>query len=249
MEKAKGMPGPDRQPFKNINKRKDYERLNDISGSFSSFVGRELDIKTAARALGMSPDNQAEVAKSAKKVFEDLKDIYGIPVAVRVVPAERYEGGPLVIHTLTDKIQGVPVSMSPGSVEDLIDKKEFPEADKERFISELDQLFSSLALYIADRWKRHDFLWDIFSTRQYMWGRVAVEGKEEEKSHIYLVDVDLHTNASYNTPGYYAGDYERLIGEILIFERKLGTTFSQARETLKQTPLLSEEQKKSLKFI
>lgn len=223
----------DRLPYKKVNDFKDggAGMFKEISSpdTDSSFILRKDEIVRVAKALGISNKDPVEVAIRAKKVFQNLKDVYGIPVALNIVMSENWNAKPSV-DFLASKIEGETLSEFPDK---MIWLDNMTESEKTRFISELDQLFYSLANYALENNKKNDFLWDIAPLRQYMWGKkIDKEGKKEGESHLYLVDVDLFTNSSYGEP-MLSTFINQLAYSIERYGERLGIEFTRAREVIK----------------
>ncbi len=217
--------------------------LREISSPMASFVGREMSVKEAARALGVNAEDPVFVAKRAKQVLGDLKEKYNIPVAVQVVLSEKTDSinkneRKPVIHLLADKIKGHvlwPADKPVGGYRKWIDN--MPDVERKKMITELDDLIASLANYVSVHGRRNDFMADIGSTRQYMWGRKEKkDGQVEAEPHIYLIDVELLTSGPF---GDRINDYisvfiGNLKASMTLNENAMDAIFPKAREAIQK---------------
>lgn len=231
-------------PFKKVHSFMDNYGTIDNGPKFGetgSLIVRQMGVKEAGKYLGISSKDPVEVAKRAKGLFDRLKNDYDIPVAVHVVLSDT-EKEP-IISLLADKIEGYSMridyeSDDKGNVlpsdENNVLLNEISDREKADLAIELDNVLSSLAKYLLDNHKRHDFLWDIGSSRQYMWGRrFGEDGVMESKSHIYLIDIDIITNI--NKDKIYRNVYfDGLKGFVKYYQRRLNTNFTKTEEAMKR---------------
>jgi hypothetical protein len=231
MENPEKLSGSKQGPFKNASEFDGDPYLIEVSSGKTSLIARESGVKRAAYALSIEDKDMVEVAKTAKKVFERLKNEYKIPVAVHAVLADSYMGQP-VIKLLTDKIEGKALDADADHMGWL---DYMSEVERTRFINELDNLLISLASYALENYKKNDFMWDIGSMRQYMWGKKAKEGGQpEDEAHLYLVDIDLYTNASQGGDNMINSYIRNLFGSIERYEEKLNVKFTKARDIVRE---------------
>lgn len=225
------IPSKDWGPFKKVSNFNegwfDSSSQNPKFGETGNLIIRQTDVKSTARALDMNSGEPVEVVWKLKRVFDRVRDDYNIPVAVHVVLSGTKEKP--IISLLTDKIEGQKLD---GNV--WFD--EISDVERVDLVTELDNLFSSLAEYFIDNHKKHDFLWDIASPRQYIWGRKAdKDGVIDNKPHLYLVDVDIMTNAG---AGAWAAKWDSYRVSLMQFiddyQKKLNADFVKTKEVVKR---------------
>lgn len=162
--------------------------------------------------------SDTEKVKMFKKMFDELRESYNIKVPnIEFVIGNNEEGNPSV-YIITEKIKGT-------KIENFCDI-----SDKEGFIKELDELHYNLARYIHNKYKNEEYyLNDIFSIRQYMFGKK--EG--DKKDHIYLIDTDPYAGNKFF--GFLC-DARDLSEKIVEMEKNIGnnTKFEKVRDEFKE---------------
>lgn len=208
-------------PFKNLSPLPEADYLKEINSSTVNLVSREVG---EWHFTGRSVEEVLSTAQKSKTAFDNLKDNYGVPVNVHVVLAEN-EDGQASAYLLTDKIEGQ--DLYPANSKEMNWLDDLSKADKQRFIDELDQLLSSLALYALDNIKKDGFLWDISKISQYVWGKKVNEnGAVENESHLYLIDIDPDISEGEKDNNSYL---TRLVDSLNSYEGRLKVRLEKGR--------------------
>ena len=166
-------------------------------------------------------------AREIQHAFEELRDIYRIPLDARCIVGKDETGEPGLWM----------VSRNVGGEE--LELREFKEPERNRARSILDDLLVSLIRYARDKWAKGELLlWDIFRIEQYRWGRIS----KNEEERAYLVDVDPYFGHehSLSNPNHVL----RYIGQFVDWsERKTGAEMDRARTELKNLEVHFEKYK------
>lgn len=153
-----------------------------------------------------------ELIESARKLYKELEEKYGILVPVDFIIGKN-ENGKDVVFSITDKIEG----------------KHFGEVNKsEEFLNKTEKLYTSISKYFFDKFKEDGlYVWDINGESQYIYGK-KIGDKED---NIYLIDTDIWL--SKNKDDMYLSVYwlTRHMSEV---ERKLGIQFQGARSFINE---------------
>lgn len=154
------------------------------------------------------------VAELGQKLYEELRDKYGIAVPVEFVVGKDSEQKD-VIYSIVDKVDGA--NLENGEVTPELTEK-------------VESLYEKIAQYYLDKLSQEDapYLADINNATQYVYGKK----KGDESSKIYLVDTDL-----------YIRDGKVALCNVVLWlyrhmsfvEKKYGKKFIRAREIMMET--------------
>ena len=119
-----------------------------------------------------------ELIKVAKKSYKELEEKYKIIAPVDFFIGKNKEGED-VVFSVVERIKG----------------KHFEEIEKsEKFISQVEQLYASVAKYFFNKFKEGGtYLWDINGQSQYVYGRKFNENEDK----IYFIDTDIWLSKSH----------------------------------------------------
>ncbi len=161
-------------PFKKLEKSDLSSNIYELPSSPDKLVRRYFP---ATDFYGKISDKEA--AAKTIKLFGELKDFH-IPSPAAMVVA-KYENDREGLYIVTDRIEGRDLNDAIDSAADL------SETEQESLSGELAELYGSLVDYLESKLDAGGyFLSDIFSNRQYVYGR----RRGEKEPHIYLVDTD-----------------------------------------------------------
>lgn len=133
------------------------------------------------------PDCSANFGR-AKKLFGQMKDSYGIKVALIDCVVGKNDDGKIAVFTVVEQIEGKQ-----------LEEATLPAEAKD----ELDSLLASLAQYYYDAYTNKTRCWNDNKLSQFMYGHKY----GEKDNHFYLVDVDPFF--TYNPP-----DEHQMINEM-----------------------------------
>lgn len=153
-----------------------------------------------------------ELVKTAKKLYTELKEKYGILVPVDFTVSKDSDGKD-VVCSITDKIEG----------------KKLGEVNKsEEFLNKTQKLYASISKYFLEKFKEGDlYIWDINGESQYVYGKKT----GDQQDNIYLVDTDIWLSKNKND--MYLSVYW-LARHMSYLEHKLGVQFLEARNFINE---------------
>ncbi|MDO8558151.1 MAG: hypothetical protein Q7S09_03105 [bacterium] len=125
--------------------------------------------------------NALEHHRRGKRLFETLRERYGLHVPAMDLVVGSYESRQPTMFTVVDRIEGRSLAKL---------SKELSPGDKEDLGKKLDEFYTGLLLHYRDVCKEGGDYWTDFFNGQLVYGRRHGEDADE----VYIVDVDPHFN-------------------------------------------------------
>ena len=188
----------------------------------------EKILRINATEAGESLETLRNDVRVGKALLEEFRDAYEIRMPNFEFVIGYDEKKRPRVYTLTERIHGA----------NLLETYFFDE-EKEEAVEELELFLASLIRYAQDIYKnpRRPFITDqLADPGQYVWGYK----KNDQKKHIYLVDLDYYPHGNLLEQGeenYYKGFFFT-IGDLFCLieemEEKLSATLPAARRKFKE---------------
>lgn len=205
-----------------INPYQHHAKLRSLDIESGERIVRTLELSEfGEKSIKVDEDRQAdsafEVLIRSKKLFDELREEYGINVQANFVIGKDNSRRKPIVYILTNRIEGESLNYF-----ELIKSEE-----REIFIDQLEKTYLSIVRYLSDKYKSGEyFLWDIEENRQYVYGKKR--GDADKK--IYLVDVDPRQSMSKSTLFYSMRGFW---GSVRNAEANLGVRFESVRSQVK----------------